>query len=439
MGPAVHNQLYECGLKTMYQDKFLLDKHETQLFQSLNKFISFINNANQPNSTREQNTKFCKSSSNFLRLKLLTVLRQWSNCSQSSCTLESRDVLIQWWVTLLNFLNSDTSLHIDTALESSLSIELTSVCLECVSRIATILIILPIHPWRDMEIYSHHLLLTIHCITNKLVLISKNTKKLNRTDGDDKFSINDKKLQYFSKYSSLLRAFIGKLNAYAFFYLPEEFHFDTILLLTVSPQISSNIQACLFSWKKRQYKFTDDQEKTIHTEAFEDKDTKFFKIIVSYIKNDFVLMSFYWHYWYIVLHFVNFSDSNFEITKSTLASIPGSEILLTHVTTRFLNSDLNKFMRIIKQTPNPKNVNDNVAESHPNFRALNSNNAFITSERINDYVFSNFKTIKLWECLRSLSGCIFIEAHSGSLENMLSLHESLLMDYVCLLYTSRCV
>lgn len=430
MGPVIHNQLYECGLTPTSQDSVLIDKYETQLFQSLNRFISFINNANQPASTKEKNTKFCKSSSNFLRLKLLTVLRQWCDFSQSNCRLESRDVLTQWWVTLLNFLNSDTSLQIDTALELSLSIELTSVCLECVSKIMTILIILPFHSPRDMEIYSHHLLLTVHCITNKLVLISKNTKKFKRTESDDKCSKNDKKLEYLNKYSSLLRAFIGKLNAYAFFYLPEDLRFDTILLLTVSPQISSNIQACLFSWKKRQYKFTDDQGQMIHAEAFENKDTKFFKIIVSYIKNDFVLMSFYWHYWYIILQFIKFSGPHVSIEKSTLSCIPGSEILLTHVTTRFLNSDLNKFTRIIKQTPNPRITNENVTESHPNFRSLNSNNALITSERINDYVFSNFKTIKLWECLRSLSGCIVKDSHLEYLENMLSLHESLLIDYV---------
>ncbi|CAI5005879.1 ATV_HP_G0048340.mRNA.1.CDS.1 [Saccharomyces cerevisiae] len=430
MGPAIHNQLYECGLKTTSQDGFLMDNYETQLFQSLNRFINFINNANQSASNKEQNTKFCKSSSNFLRLKLLTVLRQWCDSSRSNCTLEVRDVLTQWWVTLLNFLNSDTSLQIDTAHELSLSIELTSVCLECLSKIMTILIILPFHSSRDMEIYSHHLLLTIHCITNKLILISKNSKKLKRTNSDDKCSINDKKLQYLNKYSSLLRAFIGKLNAYAFFYLPEDLHFDTILLLTVSPQISSSIQTSLFSWKKRQYEFTDDQGQMIRTEAFENKDTKFFKIIVSYIKNDFVLMSFYWHYWYIILQFMKFSDSDVGIKKSTLSCIPGSEILLTHVTTRFLNSDLNKFTRIIKQTPNPRIANENVTESHPNFKSLNSSNALITSERINDYVFSNFKTIKLWECLRSLSGCILKENHPEYLENMLSLHESLLIDYV---------
>ncbi|CAI4057591.1 Ahk1p SKDI_04G1720 [Saccharomyces kudriavzevii IFO 1802] len=430
MDPAVHTQPYECELETVHQDKFLIEKYETQLFQSLNKFISFIDNADQLASTKEQNTKFCKSSSNFLRLKLLTVLRQWCGCPQNNYTLSNRDILIQWWVTLLNFLSSDTSLQMDAAFQSSLSIELTSVCLECVSRIMTILIILPIHPWRDMEIYSHHLLLTIHCITNKLVLISKNTKQLNRTETDDKSSINDKKLQYLNKYSSLLRSFIGKLNAYAFFYLPEELHFDTILLLTVSPQISSSIQTCLFSWKRRHYKFTDDQEQMIRPDVFEDKDTKFFRIIVSYIKNDMILMSFYWHYWYIILQFMKLSDLNLAIEKSTLPYIPGSEILLTHVTSRFLNSDLNKYTRVIKQTPNPRIANDNVTESHPNFRALNGNNAFITSERINDYVFSNFKTIKLWECLRSLSGCIVKEGHPEYLENMLSLHESSLVDYV---------
>ncbi|EJS44376.1 YDL073W [Saccharomyces arboricola H-6] len=429
MGPAVHNQLFEYGTKIMDQDKFLIEKYETQLFQSLNRFISFINNADQSANTKEQSNSFCKSSSNFIRLKLLTVLRQWCDYSQNNYLLDNRDVLIQWWVTLLNFLNSDTSLQMDAAFESSLSIELTSVCLECVSRILTILIILPIHPCRDREIYSHHLLLTIHCITNKLILISKNTKKLNHTESDDKSSTNHKKLQQLNKYSSLLRSFIGKLNAYAFFYLPEELHFDTILLLTVSPQISSSNQTCLFPWKKRYYTFTGDQEQIIRPETFENKDTKFFRIIVSYIKNDFILMSFYWHYWYIILQFIKLSDLSFEIDRSTLSCVPGSEILLTHVTTRFLNSDLNKFTRIIKQTPNPRVANDNLTESHPNFRALNGNNALITSEKINDYIFSNFKTIKLWECLRSLSGCIAKEDHSEYLENMLSLHESSLMNH----------
>ncbi|CAI4059536.1 hypothetical protein SUVZ_04G1720 [Saccharomyces uvarum] len=430
MGSVAHNQFYECGSKTSSQDKFSIEKYETQLFQSLNRFIGFINNADKSVGSKEQNTKFCKTSSNFLRLKLLMILRQWCDRPQKF-TIENRDVLIQWWVTLLNFLNSDTSLQMDATLEFNLSIELTSVCLECVSRLMTILIILPVHPYRDMEIYSHHLLLTIHCITNKLILISKNTKKLSRTESNDKSSTNDKKLQHLNRYSSLLRSFIGKLNAYAFFYLPEELHFDTILLLTVSPQISSSIQTCLFSWKNRHYKFTGDQEQIIRSETFENKDTKFFKIIVSYIKNDFILMSFYWHYWYIILQYIKLLDSNFELGKSTLPCIPGSEILLTHVTTRFLNSDLNKFTRIIKQTPNPKIANDNLTESHPNFRTLSgNNNALITSEKINDYIFSNFKTIKLWECLRSLSGCISKEDHSESLENMLSLHESSLIDYI---------
>lgn len=374
---------------------------EVKLFQALNQFIELISNEGTKAGSRRRTSDKCVS--NFLRLNLLSYLRQLQQHPES-CE-GHREVLIQWWVTLLNFLNSDLILNSSeqgTSLSFSsplLSTETVSVCLECVSRLMSSLMILPRVGVRHTEIYSHHILLTIHYVTNRLILIAKSGKQPMNTPDHQNF------LHFLNSYSSLLRSFLGKLNAYAFFYLPDEFHFDTQVLLAITPDLAfqDNEGERIFSWKKRSFSLAKNARSRLDPKELDSRDTKFFKIVVSYLRNDSILMAFYWHYWYIVLRYL----AKYELTNElNLDLLPGASILLEHVTCIFLRNDLSRFTKFVQSTNKNKGSNNvfNDADTMPDSSAASSE-LFMTNEMLNEFVFTNFSILRLWECLRSLTGC----------------------------------
>ncbi|QLL33277.1 hypothetical protein HG536_0E01880 [Torulaspora globosa] len=397
---------------------------EVRLFHSLNQFIELVSNEPTRAGTRERRRTSDKYVSNFLRLNLLSYLRQLQQHPES-CE-GHREVLIQWWVTLLNFLNSDlipnqaeprtSSTQLISFPDPLLSIETVSVCLESVSRLMSSLMILPKVRVRHTEIYSHHILLTIHYVTNRLILIAKSSKQPMNTLDNQSF------LQFLNSYSSLLRSFLGKLNAYAFFYLPDEFHFDTQALLAITPDVTFQHSEGekIFSWKKRSFSVPKNARSRLDPKDLDNRDTKFFKIVASYLRNDSVLMAFYWHYWYIVLRYL----AKCEPTNDrglNLDLLPGASILLEHVTCMFLRNDLNRFTKFVQSTNKTKSSNNafNVSDTMPDSSAA-STDVFMTNEMLNEFVFTNFSILRLWECLRSLAGCF---QGDPNMSRLLRLHD----------------
>lgn len=408
------------------------NSQEVKLFKSINQFIGLVSSETRPSGSGEKSKVNDKFISNFLRLNLLSYLRQLQQYPHRA--EPQREVLIQWWVTLLNFLNSDLIADSARAQGPSdptlsyphpfLSIETVSVCLECVSRLMSSLMILPTHGCEQTETFSHHILLTIHFVTNRLILNSKHT----RQSADS--ATNRSFLHYLSSYSSLIRSFLGKLNAYAFFYLPDEFHYDTQILLAVTPAVSFHkfAKGSLFPWKKRCYTIQEDLEKQIKPEEVETRETRFFKIIISYMKNDSVLVAFYWHYWYIVLRFVSLTK-NFYLAETELWAIPGSVVLMRQVTYSFLAKDFGRFNRFISASSSNKTLtssNFNEADTMPDSN-LASNDNSLTTEMISEFVFTHFSILRLWESLRSLSGCF---PDNPNMTLLLALHDSSQLDYI---------
>lgn len=408
------------------------NSQEVKLFQSLNQFIGLVSNEAKLNGTSEKSKVNDKYISNFLRLNLLSYLRQLQQYPHR-CDSQ-REVLVQWWVTLLNFLNSDlipdesrsqaSSSHLLSFPDPFLSIETVSVCLECVSRLMSSLITLPTHDSLQTETFSHHILLTIHFVTNRLILNSKHTRESTNSPDNRNF------LHFLNNYSSLLRSFLGKLNAYAFFYLPDDFHYDTQILLAVTPALSfhDNANESLFPWKKRCYAIQEDPDQRVCSQDVETRDTRFFKIIISYMKNDSVFMAFYWHFWYIVLRFASMLETT-TVVEAKLDNIPGSLVLIKLATCSFLAKDLGRFNRFIRSSSAGKSsssssFNDTVTMPESNTAA---NDTSITNEMISEFVFTHFCILRTWECLRSLSGCF---PYNSNMTGLLSLHDSSQLEYI---------
>lgn len=240
-------------------------KKDSQLFHSLNKFITIISNGNGPQSNPHASAK---TVSNFLRLNLLSYLRQHNYTANQ----KNRDVLTQWWITLLNYLNSDLQVSGDQP-QSTLNIDTISVSLECISRIITATMVLPTRQSmnesskRDLSIYSHHLMLTIHYITNRLIANSKKKKPLPSSAQSHptppshlRSSIN-----FINNYNSLLRSLIGKVIAFSFFYLDESLDYDTNVLKLAFPACYILCQWCSsyrFLLENQKLHFINEKSKT---------------------------------------------------------------------------------------------------------------------------------------------------------------------------------
>ena len=405
---------------------------ENRLFQDLNIFVSLIDNLQ---GNEDADTAYI---CDFLRSNLLSHLRTQQKSFKYVFPTKSRDLLIQWWIALLNHLNDELSIYL-------LDIRFVGVMLECISRIMAILMILPIHPFREIEIYSHHILMTARYVTNRLVSNTKQVRKLtneNKTqhdDNDNDYNDNGSELiEFLNKYNSLLRGFLGKLNAYAFFYLSDEFHFDTQLLLSISSHTIYENGHSLFPWKERSFKLVkrdsneDYKEKLIDIKQLggkRNKDVTFFQIIISYMKNDNIFMAFYWHFWYIVLKYLSHTKNNMTNLKQNLRLIPGALMLLNYTSSTFLKVDIGRFVKYIKNqkfkgsdAPSSLSSTENMNDSMPSpiIDGLNT-------DRLNDFIFTNFKSIKIWECLSSLAHYISVDTNVSSL---LRIQDSFGLKYI---------
>ena len=401
-----------------------------KLYQTLNKFISMINSKNLTGDS-----KTVKYITNFLRVNILTYLRENSKPSNIEIQPAVNDAMMQWWVTLLNFLNSDTGSSTNIVQGLLMDIDVISVSLECISKIMTMLMVLPKNAHSNIEIYLHHILITIHYVTNRLIINSK----LLRDQAD--FPADGNMVKFHNKYNSILRSFLGKLNAYAFFYLPDSFNYDTQILLELNFKIQEEPHETLFFWKQKKFSSSQDDDKAISCNSIESKDSRFFKIIISHLKNDFTFLAFYWHYWHILITYASKLENGDSLIK-TLDLLPGSSILVEYVTKSFLSTDLYNLKNYISSSVrNSKSFNDmrqnmlDATENMPDIGSIISEQArkgrgggkseLLSDEQLNNFIFCKFKSIKVWECLRSLAGCF--KEYSIP---VLSLHDSKQLEFI---------
>ncbi|SCU97527.1 LAFA_0G11870g1_1 [Lachancea sp. 'fantastica'] len=365
-------------------------KTETRLLQSLNKFIALLAHlGTQPQNTSSSNAKVL---ANYLRLNLLSRLRHLQTVSEAERPLDSkeRDLLVQWWITLLNFLNSDGRSQEHDEIPPLLTIEVCSVALESVSRIMT-LTGLAASNQRELDICAYHTLLTVHYVTNRLIFNTKKRKFLMSTK-QLPLAHTKQQLRYYNQYNQLLNSFMGKLMAYAFFFLDKSFEYDSLLLRFLEPNVCAIDRSFpAFPWKTKNYKIGGQGSRTRPSTTLADQDKKMFQVVISYLRNDTIFMAFYWHYWHIALSIM--AARNIE--KVDKVSIPGCQILIRYVT-KNLDSDFAAFSRFLKSQEN-----DCFQHTRPTGHI-----SLVTSEQTDNFVFVNFKTVKLWECIRSLTGCL---------------------------------
>ncbi|CEP61616.1 Ahk1p LALA0_S03e06920g [Lachancea lanzarotensis] len=385
-------------------------KTETRLLQSLNKFIALLAYLGTlPPSTATANAKLL---ANYLRLNLLSRLRHLQTVSEAERPLDSkeRDLLVQWWITLLNFLNSDSRSQEQDEIPPLLTIEVCSVALESVSRILT-LTGLASSNQRELDITAYHTLLSVHYVTNRLI---SNTKKR-------KFFVSNKQLpaahakqqlRYYNQYNQLLNSFMGKLMAYAFFYLDASFEYDSLLLRFLEPNVCVVERSFpAFPWKTKDHKISGQSCPPRSLTTLTEQDKKIFQVVISYLRNDTIFMAFYWHYWHIALS----SLAAHNIEKVDKVSIPGCEVLIRYIS-KNLDSDIAAFSRFLKSQEN-----DSFQHTRPTGQTFP-----VTSEQTDNFVFVNFKTVKLWECIRSLVGCLHPNM-SNLLCNWIKLHDGILL------------
>lgn len=435
-----------------------MDEKELELFNSLNIFISIISESDNS----YDNQLFIN---NFLRSNLLSYLRflQFNINYNSNFKINYRDILLQWWITILNFIKNKYDIQLTTDITmssikiiSSFDLTLLSVLLECISRLLTVLMTYDYHSDHDWEIYSNNILMTIHIITNDLILISKSLRFLKKKQQPSLDNDDTQLIKYFNQYSSSLRFILGKLNAYSFIFIPDNYEYDKLLLnnIFVNGKIplkisykeqekeelnTSDNTNLLFQRKKIQFNilntknfiFSTNIEKNLKSYSPDyqselKNDIPIFKIIISYLKNDDIFTSFYWHYWYIVLRSIENSNSKTSSNNNIdLKKIFSSEILITYATRFFLDIDLRRFNNFMKS-----GEDFSALASSPNAdsmkRSLSS--GFISNSQINEFIFINFRSIKLWEALRNLNDCF--TNNNTIFNNLLILHNNHLLSYV---------
>ncbi|CCE61740.1 hypothetical protein TPHA_0B00680 [Tetrapisispora phaffii CBS 4417] len=415
-----------------YSEKILEDTdHDIEideLYQGLNKFILLIGDKRY---LKEAGST--KHIANFLRLNFLSYLRKETSYKLVRHKEDVRIILTQWWVTLLNFLNSDADECSMEVLIYSSDIDVLSVCLECISKILSKTLLTLSNAVDNLETFSHHILITLHYMTNRLILSSRLLR--------DPSAHLSKRIAFLQKYNSLLRSFLGKLNAYAFFFLPDSLNFDIQLLMELQPNISLEDHKTAFSWKKRKFFITDEGKTSMDPKSIETEDTQFFKIIISYLKQDMIFTSFYWHYWYIIMTLTSSTDE-LQNTLKKSDEIPGLAILLKYVTWNFLSSDLHRLRSFnsskLKQNKDANSTASSIIEANESMpdsdmdldvqsvqRSKNSKIRKVSDQEYNNFIICNFRSFKLWECLRSLSYDFGLH-----ISPILGLHDGSLLSFI---------
>lgn len=389
---------------------------KNQLLDSLTKFIALISSSNAHYNVTHYNL-----ASNYLRVNLLSVLRE---CYGQKINTFHRDDLVQWWMILLNYLNSN-SLHDISEKSYPAFVDTASVSLECISRLIALTIVDKNTKQRDLNIYSHHIYMTIQYITNTLVNLVKYRNKL-MEQAPNQVPIQSKRmLTFIQSYTSLLHSLIGKVIAFGYFFLKD---YDFMVLRFFDQQIIRfQVNNKILPWKLFDFQYTSTSNKTSE-ETHLQEHTKLFKIMISYLQNDQIFMTFYWHCWYIMikLHLISTHSSQ----KINLKCFTGYNIISKQVSL-FLEKDLNKLSYFMKKRFDNNLINGNIQVQEklnfpPNYNTL------LNNEVTNNYIYSNFRSIKLWECLRDLVGCFH---NSGSdtvqlLHDIIVQHEKLQLTYI---------
>lgn len=437
--------------------------HDEKLFRSLNIFMTMLNKRNREffdYQNQIQSNGYTGSPSSaiiisnkalldYIRLNLIGHLRR---CKRSlSVNGEERDNLNYWWITLLNILNSDltsievikndATFYIDPQM---VDLNLMVALLEAISRIMSILMVTPRHTHDELKSYSDNILTTTRYIAEQLVNNSKILKKLSSLNITVDIQTKKKRISFVNRSNSIIRSFLGKLIAFSYIYLPDSIQFDYHLLLTLS-QTSFRVMQnkdSVFPWKRRGYKLTKQRMTELKRERLRktiegDESMSFLKIVISYIRNDSIFTSFYWYYWDITLRLLESSNRSLDF-KSTndLISLLGCEILMDHAVVDSLKSDLTRLNQLIRSINKPSITNeaslsdlDNVIAQDENGNRnspKNSRNA-LTVDRYNNYLQSNCRIIKIWDCLWSLSNCFY---DNSTMTSFLAFHDKSQLKYI---------
>ncbi|CCF59362.1 hypothetical protein KAFR_0G03300 [Kazachstania africana CBS 2517] len=341
--------------------------------------------------------------SRFIKTHLLSFLR--SNHYTPSSHSDVVNVLSHWWITLLNFLNNDIGPTKEQrfASNSACGPNLIVIILECISRIMTILIN-DSHSFDKTiyEKYSNNLLMTLHFITNKLIL---NSKKMKRDKSN---------YQHYSKYNLIIRSFLGKLNAYSFIYLSTDLKFDIQLLISLASQrinfsVEENIETSL-PWKTHHFQVTKFSNRT--PKIVETKDNKFFKIIISYLKNESIYQSFYFHYLYLALTLT-------ERSGSSVYDFPALKFLTTLTMIQSLKCDIPKIQKFLKSSSSLNNSNS-YNDKMPDIENQN----ILTPDKYDSFLLKASQTIKLWQILNKLT-----QLFPQNITPLLMIHDNLQLNY----------
>ena len=286
-----------------------------------------------------------------------------------------------------------------------LSIELISVIFEAMSRTMTFLMVSSQSGSSELITYSDSILRTIRIITTHLVLNSRTIKELSYDIKRD----NHVSLTFCNNYNSLIRSFLGKLLAFAFFYLPDDYQFDTQIMEVLQPnfKIEHDFTNPLIAWKRRKYILTKVKGQHVDTSKTNTHSHKKFRVIISYIRHDLCYLSFYWHYWYIILFLL--SQADLPLTRETIFDrCPGSSILIEHSVLHFLRNDLFKASKHLK-TIRRQSMNANVNDSMPNSDIVSDGDIpkggpnSGKTESLDEFIANNFKSLKIWNCLWSIT------------------------------------
>ncbi|AMD19939.1 HCL212Cp [Eremothecium sinecaudum] len=395
------------------------------LLQSLEQFVALISGGLQQGKGNSASTN--KSLCLFLRLNLLARFRRLQNGEQEEQG-PHRDVLTQWWITLLNFLNSDLN-GAGSRQGTGLFVETISVALECISRVITLLQPTAGFKQRDFDIYSHHLLLTVHYITNRLVHNSKKRRLVNQNTA---LSASQVKAVLVHTQASdvLLRSFMGKVVAYSYFYLPNTMRYDLLVLRFLC---DGNVRSVpmpndsIVYWKPVCYQLQTGVPPAASRAVPEE--LKLFQVMISYLQDSQVFMTFYWHIWYIVieLHLAAGQCEGLNIDHC-----PGLSILMDYVG-RSITRDLPKFTHYMRTDkmgePLPSSINNAFSVE----TRFNNTAIAVTTEDLNNYIYTKFESVKLWECIRNLVGC-FRKKRLDSVETLLHAvvreHDSKQLEYI---------
>ncbi|CDO92151.1 unnamed protein product [Kluyveromyces dobzhanskii CBS 2104] len=392
------------------------------LLNSLNKFINLTASSASIGHGPDNGLSMSqlKVVTNFLRLNLLSPLRRLEPVISISAHVKqssrpSSDVLTQWWLTLLNFINSTL---ISETTNTSLAMDAISVSLECVSRIISLTSLAVDSSVREREIYSYHLLLTVRWVTNRLVLNSRKRSdlldtKLANAQATAVSNTAPVVLQFLQRYTELLTPLIGKVIAFAFCYLSDELHYDFEVIKFISrgrfdiKDIGDTVllpdrskQFCALDHAASQSEYTVGLVEEFNTTKLADpmpqETKKVFPIMISYLQNPQVVTTFLFHYWSIVL----ITHHQLGLQSLDVENFPGFSLISQFCSTS-LKADLERLSRFIKAQDKQEKHESSLLKAT---ETSNPSQINVSREKIINFIFTKFHAIRLIESTRSVVG-----------------------------------